>query len=72
MSFISALAGGGGVQVDSYTTPGSHTWNKPMGAVAVEVICIGGGTVAGNAVATGGTGGNGGNGAVYVITYFSA
>ena len=59
--------GGGGCQIDEYTTAGTDTWTKPAGAVSVmvELIGAGGGGASGviagaGVVAEGGAGGGGG------------
>ena len=60
-------AGGGGVDVQVFTTTGANTWTKPAGASVVEIIAIGGGGGGGGGqlraatnIRAGGTGGGGG------------
>ena len=64
---FSIPGGGGGCQIDEYSTPGSYTWTKPAGAVRVDFAIVGGGgggasggTGALGAFVRGGPGGGGG------------
>ena len=58
--------GGGGVTVNTYSTPGTHTWTKPSGAKLIRVIAVGGGGGGGSGgalvAADAGAGGGGGGG----------
>jgi hypothetical protein len=65
-----AAASGGGVDIQEFTTAGSHTWTKPAGASLVYVLMFGGGGGGGSGrkrssgsvanLATGGAGAGGG------------
>lgn len=73
-----APAGGGtSAQVDTYTTTGTvHTWSKPSGAKAVQIIAFGagggGGGGTGNASAVNRSGGGGGGGGACTKVVYEA
>lgn len=58
-------ANGYRVVVTEYTTPGSHTYVTPTGAVALDVVCVG----PGDRGAAGGAGIGGGGGRAGMITH---
>jgi hypothetical protein len=70
--------GGGGAQfsVTEYKTPGTYTYNVPSGAIALRVVCIGGGGGGGSgrlgAAGTNRAGGSGGWSGGVVDGYFMA
>lgn len=58
--------------VNSYTTAGAHTWNKPADCKVVRIFCIGGGGGGGSGHVSGGDhsgGAGGGGGGITEITY---
>ncbi len=66
---FSYQVGGGGTDVQTFTTPGANTWTKPSGAKVVKVVTIGAGGGGGSgsgqnspAVNISGGGGGGGGG----------
>ena len=69
-------SGGTAVNVQTFTTPGTATWNKPASGTIVEAICIGGGGGGSSgevensgSQATGGSAGGGGSRTVYIFPY---
>lgn len=76
LEFITASSGGGGVQVDEYSTAGTATWTKPAGAkfVLAELLAAGSGGGAGRRGAAGTlrTGGSGGGGGAYFAQWLPA
>ena len=53
---------GGGVDVQIFSTPGSHTWTKPSNTQAVQVVIVGGGGGGGSGGVGGAVSGAGGGG----------
>lgn len=59
-------------QVDAYTSAGIYTWNKPTGAIAIDIYAIGGGGAGGAGIVSTAAGGGGGGGGGCAVIHLNA
>lgn len=75
-AWVAAVGGGSAVDVQVFDTAGTHTWNKPAGAVTVRVLTVGAGGGGGSGrkgtSASNNAGGAGGGGGGASICEFQA